>query len=174
LESILLPGFPCSIIFSIPLFFYLAALFAAIVSPVSHTTRPEALFANEILLFRALKLPTLDTTELTIIIYVWYLALFFSAIGCVTKISCILAFLLGLYIGGSRQNFGIAFHEESTLVMGLLIMAFASFPPHFSLGGLLEKNWGSKKFILLAETNFSGRSGLREFFSYISSSRQPC
>lgn len=77
------------------------------------------------LFFRTFHVPVLSREQLIVLQVVWKAALGLSCIGLLTRLSTLVAFLLGAYLLGLIQCFGRLHHGEAipVLVMGILLFA---------------------------------------------------
>jgi hypothetical protein len=75
--------------------------------------------------FHALHLSPLSPGALAVIQMLWRAALAFSAVGLLTRLSMIVAFVLGFYLLGLPHNFGHVYHFDALLVVTLGILAWS-------------------------------------------------
>jgi len=75
--------------------------------------------------FQALGLRPLSVDSLNVIQVVWRTALALSAIGLFTRVSMIVACVLGFYLLGLPHNFGHVFHFDALLVIAMVTLAFS-------------------------------------------------
>jgi hypothetical protein len=90
-------------------------------------------FWEPIALFRAFPLPMPDVGTLDVLQLVWKVALFTGAIGLLTRSSCAVAAVLGLYLLGLPHNFGKTHHFDSVIVLTLAILALSRSGDSWSL-----------------------------------------
>jgi hypothetical protein len=109
--------------------YYSYLLVMAVLSPLSKPWGLEPIFISDLAGFRLLHLSHPSFSELAAIIHVWWVILFLCAAGFLGKPMRILCFLVGTYICGQKQNMGLVFDQESTLMLGLIVLTVApAFP----------------------------------------------
>jgi len=99
---------------------------------------PDVLW-KPIFLFDILSLSVPSPEILGILGYLWIITVFFSSIGFMTRVSTILAFLLGFYLLGLKNSFGYASHHENLMLLIFAILAFSKCGDGFSVDSLLKK-----------------------------------
>ena len=92
-----------------------------------------------IFLFDILTIPVPSPEILGILGYLWVISLLFSSIGFMTRVSTVLAFLLGFYLIGLINSFAFTSHVESLMLLVFAIMAFSKCGDGFSADNLLKK-----------------------------------
>jgi predicted DCC family thiol-disulfide oxidoreductase YuxK len=86
--------------------------------------------------FRVFHLPVLSAASLIAILWVWRLSLVLAFVGLFTRLSTLVALVLGFYVIGLPQNFGKVHHNDAIVVIGLAIFAFSRCGDAWSLDGL--------------------------------------
>src|SRR3989344_2373414 len=74
---------------------------------------------------------------LEVLAMVWKASLVTSALGFLTRLSTMIAFLLGAYLIGLTHCYGLMRHSDAAFVVGLGILAFARSGDGLSLDSLL-------------------------------------
>jgi hypothetical protein len=101
----------------------------AILSPLSKPWNLDPIFISDLAGFRLLHLSHPTYGALSFTIYFWWVILFFCAIGFLGKPMRILCFLFATYICGQKQNLGLVFDQETTLMLSLMVITAApAFP----------------------------------------------
>ena len=90
-------------------------------------------------LFSALRLFPLQPSALDVLQAVWRIALALCSVGLFTKVSAIVAAVLGFYLLGLPHNFGQTFHVDALLVIAMTILAFSRAGDAYSIDALLAR-----------------------------------
>ena len=88
-------------------------------------------------LFAALHLEPLGTAAMQSVQLIWRVALVFSALGILSRVSMIVAFVLGTYLLGLPHNFGQTYHFDALLVIAMGILACSRAGDAFSIDAWL-------------------------------------
>ncbi|MEM6313336.1 MAG: HTTM domain-containing protein [Planctomycetota bacterium] len=127
-------------------FFGLAFVFYVVLGIGSHSAHiaefadtPASWWAPMVL-FEALGItPPFSPALLHGVFIAWALALFAAAVGLMTRTSCAMAFLLGLFVLGMPLNFGKLNHSDTIPLIAMLVFAFGRSGDGFSVDALLRK-----------------------------------
>jgi len=102
---------------------------------------PDILW-RPIVVFRYLHIPVLSSEILYFLTFIWLGSLLLSSIGLFSRLSTILAFVLGSYLLGLVNSFARLQHMENLMVLVLGVMAFSHCGNCFSLDRWLkDKGW---------------------------------
>ena len=93
-------------------------------------------------LFERLHLPVLSPGSLLVFEIVWKLALLFSCLGFLTRISTVVAALGTAYLLGLPFNFGKVYHMSAIVVFTSAILAFSQCGAAVSIDALLRRKRG--------------------------------
>jgi hypothetical protein len=115
----------CRVVFYSGLFLYFLPQDMRVWNTIS------SLHWQPMLLFRVLHLKPL--AAIPVLQIVWKLALLSAALGWKTRLSSLIAFVLGVYFIGLPHNFGTVDHYDALLVITLGIMSVANCGDRFSL-----------------------------------------
>jgi len=102
---------------------------------------PDLLW-RPIIVYRYLPIHVLSSGILYYLTFIWLGSLLLSSIGLFSRLSTILAFVLGSYLLGLINSFAKVHHTESLLILVFAIMAFSHCGDGFSLDHWLRnKGW---------------------------------
>jgi len=102
---------------------------------------PDLLW-RPIVVYRYLPIPVLSSETLYFLTFIWLGSLLLSSIGLFSRLSTILAFVLGSYLLGLINSFAKVHHLESLLILIFAVMAFSHCGDGFSLDRWLrDKGW---------------------------------
>ncbi|HKW94491.1 MAG TPA: DCC1-like thiol-disulfide oxidoreductase family protein [Methylomirabilota bacterium] len=101
--------------------------------------------------FRLLHLPVLLATTLVVALWAWRASLVLALIGLFTRLSMLVAFVLGFYLLGLPHNFGKVNHNDAIVVLGLAIFALSRAGDVWSLDAIWRARSGA-----VATTGASG------------------
>jgi hypothetical protein len=96
-------------------------------------------FSKPIGLFDLLNLPVLKTDAMKALEIAWWVALLLSAAGLFTRVSTVVALLLGAYLLGLPNNFGKVGHGDQMTVFIMLILALSRCGDGFSLDSRIAR-----------------------------------
>jgi hypothetical protein len=96
-------------------------------------------------LFTILHLKPLSPDVLGALQVVWRVALVLSAVGLFTRISTIVASLLGAYLLGLPHNFGQTYHFDAVLVIAMCVLACSRAGDACSVDAWLRDDPGPKR-----------------------------
>ena len=92
--------------------------------------------------FRYLHLPLLDTTTLRALGALWLVALAMGCIGWMTRVSTVVAAVLGVYLIGLPHNFGKIHHSDAATVFVLIGFALSRCGDHLSVDAWQRRRKG--------------------------------
>jgi hypothetical protein len=90
-------------------------------------------------LFRYMHLPVLSHEVIEILQVAWKVALGFSCVGLLSRISTFTSFVLGVYLLGLPNNFGKTHHMDAILVLVMGILALSRCGDSWSIDQLIRK-----------------------------------
>lgn len=96
-------------------------------------------------LFRALHLPLLDSGLLRVLTVIWLLSLALACVGFATRLSTLVAAVLGFYLLGLPHNFGKVHHNDALIVFVLVAMAISHCGDHGSIDAWLRRRRGVQR-----------------------------
>ena len=94
---------------------------------------------NPIFLFDILSLPIPSPEVLEILGYVWIISILFCSVGFLTRLSTVVAFLIGLYLLGFINSFAKTSHVETLMLLIFGIMAVSKCGDAFSVDSFWKK-----------------------------------
>jgi len=95
-----------------------------------------------IFLFRYLHIPVLSSEFLYFLTFIWLGSLLLSSVGLFSRLSTIIAFVLGSYLLGLINSIAKTHHIESLLILVLAVLAFSNCGDGFSLDRWLkDRGW---------------------------------
>jgi hypothetical protein len=110
--------------------------FASRPSDVARWAEVSDVFWAPTSFFRLLHLPVFPATALSVALWIWRTSLLLALVGLFTRLSTVLAFILGFYLLGLPHDFGKVNHNDAVVVVGLAIFAFSRCGDAWSLDGL--------------------------------------
>ena len=94
-------------------------------------------------LFSTFRLPLLTVDRMQIVALIWKLAVIGSFVGFLTRMSTLVAFVLGVYVLGLPSNFGKVGHGEPVLIFTMLILAVSRCGDALSVDAMI-RSWRGK------------------------------